>query len=165
MSEVAPVSSLSRLRRGWRLALLLCLGGLMAGLAQAQFSLVPRPMQHDEITPSAASNEAEYRVDAAKHLYASYPMHVFRGQLPPLLYAVAVIETDVDEAGQITDVRMTREPAAAKEVGPWLVSLVRKVKQLPSPAKIGKHTYTETWLVDKSGRFQVHTLSEGQRSQ
>jgi hypothetical protein len=27
---------------------------------------------------------------------------------------------------------------------------------------LGKVTYTDTWLWHKSGRFQLHTLSEGQ---
>lgn len=135
---------------------------LMAG-AQAQFAMAPTPMHHDEIAPSAAASEREYRRDAARHVYASYPMNIFRGKLPPLMYAIAVTEIDVDENGVVTEVRLVREPAAAKEVGPWVLSLVRKVGRLPPPARLGKLTYTETWLVDKSGRFQVDTLSEGQR--
>ena len=33
----------------------------------------------------------------------------------------------------------------------------------PAPAKLGSVRYTEIWLVDKSGRFQLDTLTEGQR--
>ena len=34
---------------------------------------------------------------------------------------------------------------------------------LPPPARMGKVRYVEVWLVDKSGKFQVHSLTEGQR--
>ena len=32
-----------------------------------------------------------------------------------------------------------------------------------APARIGRMTYTDTWLWDKSGKFQLDTLTEGQR--
>jgi hypothetical protein len=58
---------------------------------------------------------------------------------------------------------LTREPAAAKEVGPWVIALLRQVAQFPAPAHLARATYKEIWLVDKSGKFQVDTLTEGQR--
>ena len=39
---------------------------------------------------------------------------------------------------------------------------VRQAAPYPAPVKLGRVTTTETWLWDKSGRFQLHTLSEGQ---
>ena len=33
----------------------------------------------------------------------------------------------------------------------------------PVPHRMGPVTYTETWLWDKSGRFQLHTLTQGQK--
>jgi len=30
------------------------------------------------------------------------------------------------------------------------------------PERLGRVTYTDTWLWDKSGRFQLDTLTEGQ---
>ena len=63
------------------------------------------------------------------------------------------------------DVRLVREPASAKEVGPWVVAMVRRVGQFPPLTKLAQVTYTETWLVDKSGKFQLHSLSEGQRGE
>jgi hypothetical protein len=35
---------------------------------------------------------------------------------------------------------------------------------LPSPGKIGAHTYVDTWLWDRSGQFQLDTLTLGQRN-
>lgn len=133
--------------------------------ALAQFNSVPTPLPPVAAAESQAQTEQEYRRDAAKRVYESFPTHIHRGKLPPLMYAIAITETDVDETGRVTDVRLTREPAAAKEVGPWVVALLRKVGQFPAPTRLAKATtYKEIWLVDKTGKFQVDTLTEGQRS-
>ena len=110
---------------------------------------------------SQADTERAYRKDAARHLYASYPLRVYKGRLPPLLYGVAVVETDVDAEGQVLDVRLKRPPAAA-EVGPWILQMVRKAGPFPPPARLGNATYVDVWLVHKGGNFQLDTLTEGQ---
>jgi periplasmic protein TonB len=40
--------------------------------------------------------------------------------------------------------------------------MIRQASPYPAPIKVGKHTYTDTWLWHKSGRFQLDTLTEGQ---
>lgn len=138
---------------------------LLAGTAaQAQFAMVPAPLQSGPPRESAAANEKEYRIDAARHLYAAYPTRIFRGRLPPLMYSVMIVETLVDATGQVVDVNVVRKPAAA-EVAPWVVALIRRAGPFPPPVKIEEAPvkYTEIWLVDKSGLFQVDTLTEGQR--
>lgn len=135
-------------------------GGLAALPAAAQFAMVPAPLFG---TPqaSAADNDKDYRADAARHLYAAYPMRIYKGRMPPLLYGVAIVDTEIDEAGNIVDVRV-RRPPAAPEVGPWLVAMIRKAAPFPPPAKLGKAVYTDIWLVHKGGNFQLDTLTEGQ---
>ena len=39
---------------------------------------------------------------------------------------------------------------------------VRSAAPFPAPIKMGKVTYTDTWLWHKSGQFQLDTLTEGQ---
>ncbi len=129
-------------------------------VAQAQFAMVPSPLPAGGVSSEADSDQA-YRADAAKHLYASYPMRVFKGRMPPLLYGVMIVDTEVDAQGQILDVRV-RRPPAAPEVGPWVVAMIRKAAPFPPPARLGKAVYTEVWLVHKSGNFQLDTLTEGQ---
>jgi periplasmic protein TonB len=132
----------------------------------AQFAAVPLPLAAPStVQASEAHSEREYRQDAARWIYAAFPMHIHRGTLPPLMHAIAITETDVDADGQVLDVRLTREPAAAKEVGPWVVAMLRKIGRFPPLAHLSKATYTEVWLVDKSGKFQLDTLTEGQRDQ
>jgi hypothetical protein len=130
--------------------------------ALAQFNQVPAPLALSAGAASEASTGQEYRRDAARRVYESFPTHIHRGKLPPLMYAIAITEADIDASGRVTEVRMIREPAAAKEVGPWLMALQRKV-QFPTPVRMERVTYREIWLVDKTGKFQVDTLTEGQR--
>ncbi len=123
--------------------------------------MVPSPLPSAALQPSQAESDKDYRVDAAKHLYAAYPARVFKGRMPPLLYGVAIVETEVDAAGQVVEVRV-RRPPAAPEVGPWIVQMIRKAAPFPPPSKMDKAVYVDVWLVHKGGNFQLDTLTEGQ---
>jgi periplasmic protein TonB len=137
---------------------------LAASAAHAQFSQVPTPQVPESVRASAAEIEKEYRIDAARHLYTIYPSRIFKGKLPPLMYSVMVVETEIDGAGEVKSVNVVRKPAA-DEVAPWVISMIRRAGPFPAPAKFAGATvrYLDIWLVDKSGRFQVDTLTEGQR--
>lgn len=130
--------------------------------ARAQFAVPARPMAAAPAA-SEAVDERSYRQDAARHLYARYPQQIHRGKLPPMMYAVMITDTTIGAEGQVENVQVVRPPAAAAEVTPWVVELIRRAGPFPAPQAIGKSAvYREIWLVDKSGRFQVDTLSEGQ---
>ena len=116
------------LSRSFQLPLAVLAAGLLtAGSALAQFAMVPAPLAPPALQPSQAESDQDYRGEAAKHLYASYPMRVFKGKLPPLLYGVAIVETEIDAEGNLIDVRIKRPPAAP-EVGPWIVQMIRKAE-------------------------------------
>jgi hypothetical protein len=42
--------------------------------------------------------------------------------------------------------------------------MVRAAAPFPVPVHMGGVIYTDVWLWDKSGRFQLDTLTEGQQS-
>lgn len=126
------------------------------------FARPPEPQAASRPPGSAAVNANEYRLDAARHLYATYPAQVLKGQVRANVYAILVTETDVDAQGKVLAVRVLRPPAQAREVTPWVVSLIRRASPLPPPLKMKRVRYVETWLVDQSGQFQVRTLTEGQ---
>jgi hypothetical protein len=111
---------------------------------------------------SQATTERAYRQDAARAIYAAYPDRIYKGKLPPLLYAIAVVETELDANGNVREVRMLRAPSHAPEVTARVREMIRKASPLPAPSRMGKVRYTDTWLVDKSGKFQLDTLTEGQ---
>jgi hypothetical protein len=132
-----------------------------AQAAQAQFDQVPAPAGSKSWLSQAATEKA-YRKDGARHLYAHYGSHVFKGKLPPLMYAIAITETEIDSEGNVVNASIVRHPAAAKEVSPWVLEMIRKASPFPKPARMGRVKYFDVWLVDKSGRFQLDTLTEGQ---
>lgn len=41
-------------------------------------------------------------------------------------------------------------------------ALVRACGAFPAPARMGRVTYTDVWLWDATGQFQLNTLTEGQ---
>ena len=84
---------------------------------------------------------------------------------PPLLYAIGVMQVELDARGQVRHFGWLRAPKHAPEVMAEIERTVRRAAPYPAPARLGKVTYTETWLWDKSGRFQLDTLTEGQRSE
>ena len=137
-------------------------GLLVCTAAQAQFQTTPA-VDGAVKQASTAKTEREYRKDGAKHLYAAYKKQVHKGKMPPLLYGVAIIETEIGADGAVRDVRVVRQPAAA-EVAPWAVEMIKNASPFPAPpAGMGSVKYTEIWLVDKTGRFQLDSLTEGQR--
>jgi periplasmic protein TonB len=130
--------------------------------ARAQFAAAPQPLKVAALQPSDASNEKAYRLDAARHIYAAYPAQILKGKVPALVHAIVVTETEIDARGQVLGVRIVRQPASAREVTPWVVSMIRRASPMPPPSRIGRVKFVEVWLVDKSGQFQVHSLTEGQ---
>lgn len=117
------------------------------------------------VKPSYASDPRSYRRDAAAHLYALNSGRIYSGKLPPLLYAIGVMQVELDARGQVRHFGWLRAPKHAPEVMAEIERTVRRAAPYPAPARLGKVTYTETWLWDKSGRFQLDTLTEGQRSE
>ena len=111
---------------------------------------------------SNATNAKAYRVDGARHLYAVYPERIFKGKLPPLVHAVVITEVEVDAAGHVRDIQMVRVPSHAPEVVVRVREMIRAASPLPAPQRMNGTRYTDIWLVDKSGRWQLDTLTEGQ---
>jgi periplasmic protein TonB len=145
------------------LVAVLALAGVFAAPAAfAQFASAPAAQKPKAHVASAAATAKDYKKDGAKHLYAAYAKQIHKGKMPPLLYGIAIIETTIGPQGEVQDVRVVRQPAAA-EVTPWAVDMIKAAAPFPAPAKIGSVTYTDIWLVAKNGRFQLDTLTEGQR--
>lgn len=122
----------------------------------------PVPATKGSARPSAASDPRAYRQDAATHLYGLNASRIYQGRLPPLLYAIGVLQVDIDARGRVLRTSWMRAPHQAPEVMAEIERTVRAAAPFPAPARMGKVTYTDTWLWDKSGKFQLDTLTEGQ---
>lgn len=126
---------------------------------------IAQPAPPPASTPTHVSNALtprDYRRDAASHLYALNKARIFAGKMPPLLYAVGVLQVEIDALGLVTSTSWMRAPSHAPEVMAEIERSVRKAAPYPAPTKMGRVTYTDTWLWEKSGRFQLDTLTEGQ---
>jgi protein TonB len=126
-------------------------------------SVAPGPAQFPQAPRvSNAGTPREYRRDAASHLYAENAARIFRGPMPPHLYAIGVLEVDIDRQGRVGRLHWMRAPRHAPEVIREIERMVREAAPYPLPQRMGRVTYTDTWLWHKSGQFQLDTLTEGQ---
>lgn len=114
------------------------------------------------VRPSTATTAREYRRDGAAHLYAKNTQRIFSGKMPPMLHAIGVLQVDINSKGAVTGMRWMRAPSHVPDVVAEIERTVRAAAPFPVPSKLGRVTYTDTWLWDKSGRFQLDTLTEGQ---
>ena len=111
---------------------------------------------------SNASTPRAYRQDGASHLYGLNSSRIFKGKMPPLLYAVGVLNVEIDQTGRVTRLDWMRAPRHAPEVMAEIERTIRSAAPFPAPTRLGKVVYTDTWLWHVSGKFQLDTLTEGQ---
>jgi len=109
------------------------------------------------------SEVSTYRTSAAHHIYKIYGKSIYKGMLPPLVHAVVVVETEVDALGRVKNVRAVRSPSHAPDVTESVIGMINSASPFPAPSSAGGAKFVEVWLVDHSGRFQLHALTEGQR--
>ena len=111
---------------------------------------------------SGAATPRAYRQDAASHVYGLNKDRIWKGRLPPLLYAIGTLQVDLDGQGMVRAMHWMRKPSHAPEVVAEIERTVRAAAPYPAPARMGQVVWTDTWLWHKSGRFQLDTLTEGQ---
>lgn len=129
---------------------------------------IPETAPATVVTPepklvSMALTAKDYRQDGARHLYNHNSHRIFRGQMPPLMHAVGVLQIDIDKLGQVRRMNWMRAPSHAPDVIKEIERTVHAAAPFPAPMRLGGVTYTDVWLWDKSGNFQLDTLTEGQR--
>lgn len=112
---------------------------------------------------SHAVTPRDYRRDGARHLYDKNAHRIFKGKMPPLLQGVGTMQLELDHRGQIVTMNWMRPPShpgAKAEIE----RAIHEAAPYPAPVRMGRVVYTDTWLWDKSGQFQLDTLTEGQRN-
>lgn len=122
----------------------------------------PVPAARGSARASAASTPRAYREDGASHLYGLNIDRIYKGKMPPLLYAIGVLNVEIDRVGRVTRLDWMRAPRHAPEVVAEIERTVRQASPFPAPVRMGKVVYTDTWLWHSSGKFQLDTLTEGQ---
>lgn len=124
---------------------------------------LPQAMEPPPSIVSTASTPREYRQDGARHIYGKNTHRIFKGKMPPLLQGVGTMQLELDGRGQIVAMNWMRPPShpGAKAA---IERAIQEAAPYPAPVRMGRVVYTDTWLWDKSGQFQLDTLTEGQRS-
>jgi hypothetical protein len=160
------------LRRAFAAALTMALGLAGCGALPGSTGSVPGQLSSASAPASGATPRAsnaatprEYKQDAARHIYARNGNRIYAGKLPPLLYAIGTLSVSIDANGRVTGMNWMRAPKHAPEVIAEIERTVLSAAPYPAASRIGKLTWTDTWLWDKSGHFQLDTLTEGQLSQ
>lgn len=136
--------------------------GMVAAIASLFTACKSPPGPGPRPDAASASAQLEYRKSAARHLYARNAGRIYQGKLPPMLYAIGVLQVQIDRNGSVQRLHWMRAPTHAPEVVAEIERLVRAAAPYPAPAGASRVTYTDTWLWDQSGRFQLDTLTEGQ---
>jgi hypothetical protein len=112
---------------------------------------------------SQATTPRDYRRDGARHLYDKNSHRIFKGKMPPLLQGVGTMQVELDHRGRIVTMNWMRPPShpgAKAEIE----RAIQEAAPFPAPVHMGRVYYVDTWLWDKSGQFQLDTLTEGQRN-
>ncbi len=103
-----------------------------------------------------------WKRSAAEKIHATNQAQLFQGKPHHLLRAVIVVEVTVDPDGKVVRSRVLRSPAI-KSLDDMALASLRKAAPLPPPPKSlirrGNLVYSETWLVQNDGKFQVRTLA------
>lgn len=122
----------------------------------------PGPASRTVPRPSVATNPREYRKDAARHIYDVNKERIYGGKLPSLLYAIGTLQVNLDAHGKVLSMHWMRAPQHAPEVIAEIERTVLEASPFPVATQLGRVTWTDTWLWDKGGHFQLDTLTEGQ---
>lgn len=122
----------------------------------------PGPATRTVPRASTAANPRDYRKDAARHIYDANKERIYGGKLPSLLYAVGTLQVNLDAQGKVLSMHWMRAPKHAPEVIAEIERTVLEASPFPAAAQLGRVTWTDTWLWDKGGHFQLDTLTEGQ---
>lgn len=103
-----------------------------------------------------------WKRSAAQHIHQANQKKLFEGRPHHLLQAVIVVEATVDRNGNVVGSRVTRSPKIKKLDDMALASL-KAASPLPAPPQSllvrGNLVFSETWLVQNDGTFQVRTLA------
>lgn len=122
----------------------------------------PGPATRTVPRASTAANPRDYRKDAARHIYDINKERIYGGKLPPVLYAVGTLQVNLDAQGKVLSMHWMRAPQHAPEVIAEIERTVLEASPFPAATQLGRVTWTDTWLWDKGGHFQLDTLTEGQ---
>lgn len=117
------------------------------------------------VAMSTASSIDAYKNEVALRIHAASP-DISTGRPQDLLRAVIVLNVIMDRNGQPTRITIQRTPGDA-EAEQRAIRSVQRAAPFPRPSNAilrGRSgvEFSETWLFNDDGRFQLRTLAQGQ---
>jgi len=107
----------------------------------------------------------QWKRTAAERIHTVNRVQTFEGRPHHLLKAVIVVEVAVDRSGQVTRSKVLRSPGI-KSLDEVALASLKAASPLPPPPSVlvakGPLVFSETWLFQNDGRFQVRTLAMAQ---
>lgn len=117
------------------------------------------------VAMSSASSIDAYKNEVALRIHAA-SADISTGRPQDLLRAVIVLNVIMDRNGQPTRITIQRTPGDA-EAEQKAIRSVQRAAPFPRPSNAilrgrGGVEFSETWLFNDDGRFQLRTLAQGQ---
>lgn len=109
--------------------------------------------------PATPRNAAELRLQFAHRLVAAHPDTSYTARAPDRLWAIPVLEVELNADGSVRRIEVLRKPTTGNEATQLAIAAVQRaapygeVSRLPKPWKV-----VETFLFDDELRFKPRTL-------
>jgi hypothetical protein len=114
------------------------------------------------LPPAAAPRTmAEFQRNAAQRLVRANPRHSYMGKPPPMMWAIVIVETELNRDGSVRNISVTRPPAnpAAAGTVEYALEAIRRagpygdLSRLPQPVR-----WSEIFLFNDKNQFKPRTL-------
>jgi hypothetical protein len=109
--------------------------------------------------PGPVRSWTEVRRQAAERMVAANPNITYTGKVPEILFAIPVLEIELNADGSVRNIEVLRPPRQATDTLQIAADAVRRagpfgnVSRLPQPWK-----FVETFLFDDQRKFKPRTL-------
>jgi hypothetical protein len=107
-------------------------------------------------------NQRDYKTIAACHIYSKHTSSIYKGQLPPNLPGIGIVETTVNHRGDVSGIEWIRKPADLRFVA-MTEKYIRDSAPYPAPGALGTVVHREIWLWTHGNLFQLDSVTEGQQ--
>jgi hypothetical protein len=130
--------------------------------AAARARSVPDMGPPVSLPPAAAPRTmAEFQRMAAQRLVRANPIHTYMGKPPPMMWAIVIVETELNRDGSVRSINVTRPPANPAAAGTieYALEAIRRagpygdLSRLPQPVR-----WSEIFLFNDKNQFKPRTL-------
>ena len=109
--------------------------------------------------PSTPSNAAELKLQFARRLVAAHPDTSYTAPAPERLWAIPVIETELNADGSVRRIDVLRQPSTGPEATLLAIEAIRRAAPYGNVSRLPKPwTVVEVFLFDDDLRFKPRTL-------